>query len=133
MCCLFFAFLENSKAPRIVIGGGLCVAAIQMISFLITFLKNPGIPQKRSKQNNVIMEENSDNSKECSICLFSSDKNSKTHHCSECGICIEGFDHHCPWTSKCVGKGNLIPFYVFVLSTMLLFGYLIFSVSLIPQ
>lgn len=42
---------------------------------------------------------------------------------------IIGYDHHCPWTSKCIGEGNLKGFYVFVISTMLFFGYLIFAMS----
>lgn len=43
---------------------------------------------------------------------------------------IKGFDHHCPWVSKCVGRGNINGFYVFVFSTMLLFGYLILGLSI---
>ena len=23
-----------------------------------------------------------------------------TFHCRTCGICMEGLDHHCPWTGK---------------------------------
>ena len=30
-----------------------------------------------------------------------------------------GHDHHCPWTGKCIGKYNLIPFYIFVVSTLI--------------
>jgi hypothetical protein len=56
---------------------------------------------------------------------------SKTNHCDDCNVCIEGYDHHCPWTSKCIGKGNIKSFYVFVTSTMLLIGYLIFAVSVV--
>ena len=41
----------------------------------------------------------------------------RTFHCRDCDMCIEGFDHHCPWTSKCIGKGNIVPFYVFIVST----------------
>ena len=47
------------------------------------------------------------------------------YHCDDCDVCIEEYDHHCPWTSKCIGRGNLIPFYVFVGSTLILFFYLI--------
>ena len=44
-----------------------------------------------------------------------------TFHCFECEVCIEGYDHHCPWVTKCIGKGNIKFFYVFVAST---FSYL---------
>ena len=37
-----------------------------------------------------------------------------TYHCRDCDVCIEGYDHHCPWTSKCIGSGNLIRFYIFL-------------------
>lgn len=32
--------------------------------------------------------------------------NSETFHCHECEICVQGYDHHCPWIGKCIGKGN---------------------------
>ena len=37
-----------------------------------------------------------------------------TYHCSDCDVCIRDYDHHCPWTSKCIGGGNLCRFYVFL-------------------
>lgn len=33
-------------------------------------------------------------------------------HCSRCEVCIEGYDHHCPFMSKCVGRGNIVQFYL---------------------
>ena len=41
----------------------------------------------------------------------------KVSHCSLCKVCIIGFDHHCVWVGKCVGKGNLFAFY-----QMMIFG-----------
>ena len=38
-----------------------------------------------------------------------------TEHCDDCGVCIDDYDHHCPWTSKCIGKGNLMWFYCFLI------------------
>lgn len=35
----------------------------------------------------------------------------KTQHCTDCKVCIRGYDHHCPWTSKCIGVGNIHYFY----------------------
>lgn len=39
-----------------------------------------------------------------------------TVHCSTCQVCIAGYDHHCPWTGKCIGHGNIFFFKVFVYS-----------------
>lgn len=44
-------------------------------------------------------------------------KERKTEHCGDCDVCIEGFDHHCPWVSKCIGKENLCAFYTFLVFT----------------
>lgn len=35
-------------------------------------------------------------------------------HCRDCDVCVREYDHHCPWTSKCIGGNNLIRFYVFL-------------------
>lgn len=35
-------------------------------------------------------------------------------HCPYCDICIFGYDHHCRWISKCIGKGNLVMFWGFM-------------------
>ena len=58
---------------------------------------------------------------ECGL-LINDNTSEITFHCFECDVCVEGYDHHCPWVSKCVGKGNLKSFYIFVFST---FAYLI--------
>jgi len=36
------------------------------------------------------------------------------YHCDDCDVCIRGYDHHCPWTGKCIGEGNILYFYAFV-------------------
>lgn len=33
-------------------------------------------------------------------------------HCEDCQVCISGMDHHCVFFSKCIGSGNVYPFYL---------------------
>jgi len=39
----------------------------------------------------------------------------RSHHCKECGRCVDRLDHHCPWIDNCVGLGNQRSFYCFIL------------------
>lgn len=53
--------------------------------------------------------ENVDIEKYCPVC---ESKNTLTSvHCYICQKCIDGFDHHCLWMGKCVGRGNKSLFY----------------------
>jgi hypothetical protein len=48
----------------------------------------------------------------------------------DCRACIEKYDHHCPWTSKCIGKGNVVYFYFWLLSLVLAFVYEIIELTI---
>ena len=51
----------------------------------------------------------------------------KTYHCRSCDVCVEGYDHHCPWTSKCIGRGNLCRFYMFLVMVPIFMIYVFVS------
>jgi hypothetical protein len=40
--------------------------------------------------------------KYCTICNIL--RAPQVKHCTPCQVCVVGFDHHCPYTSNCVGK-----------------------------
>ena len=48
----------------------------------------------------------------CTTCLTY--RPPRTVHCEICNICIEKFDHHCPWIGGCVAKKNYKFFMIFV-------------------
>ena len=94
---------------------------IIIILFILTYLINPGI---NFKENN-----NNGSNYYCNICQFTFPKNEKKYeHCSLCNICIPGSDHHCGIFEKCIGRKNLICFYLFPTFSILLL--IIFVVSI---
>jgi predicted amidophosphoribosyltransferase len=60
----------------------------------------------------------------------------KISHCSDCGLCVLEWDHHCPWCSKCIAGGNIFFFYVFLFATigvMLIFWFSMFAFMTRPE
>ena len=90
---------------------------IYTISFIILFLKNPGIPNREYyKKNFKLNSDEKKNYRKCSKCNIIIPKSLKVVHCERCEICIKNQDHHCPWTSKCVGENNITLFNIFTSS-----------------
>lgn len=111
--------------------------SIWFLSFLITIFKNPGIPSKdnylsKEKRETIESTANEDGYLSCNICNVAVKNDIKISHCLTCNICIygkinykKGYDHHCGWSSKCIGEGNIFSFQIFLISTFILFCYYI--------
>ncbi|KAI6648941.1 Palmitoyltransferase ZDHHC5-like [Oopsacas minuta] len=50
----------------------------------------------------------------------------RSHHCCVCEMCVENFDHHCPWVDNCVGMKNYRYFVLFITSLIL---YILFGIG----
>ncbi len=120
---LFLAFVI-SRVSAIWTWVGVLVLSAQVLSHFLTFIVNPGIPD-RTKTGHP----------HCSKCGLPRDATKGILHCDFCGVCVEGlrhyrdkqrigFNHHCPWVGKCIAKNNLVLFYVFTVCTCLLVAYI---------
>jgi len=90
------------------------------------FLSNPGILLiLNNHNNNNKVNNNNQNNVDCSICKIYYNYNKKIYHCKFCNVCIEGFDHHCIWIGKCVGKKNILYFKLFLTNVILIYIYII--------
>ncbi len=86
----------------------LCSCGSFLYSYLSVALSRPGIAHPRNFPSASERQER----RFCHFCELVRERG--TEHCEDCGVCIEGMDHHCPWVGKCIGRDNLTAFYVFL-------------------
>ena len=59
-------------------------------------------------------------------------KPKRSYHCDICNVCIQQYDHHCPWINNCVGKKNIKRFMFFLISVEIcLLGIIFISCSIL--
>ena len=111
---------------------GISIYILLVIFHLLTSLINPGLPPKKYFLENFKMDQSDmQNYIICKQCKLVMDLNKGTEHCIDCNICVMGNDHHCQWTSKCVGKNNLMFFNIFLILLKTHIIYLFFSLLVI--
>ena len=114
------------------------IIIIKFVIILVAIFSDPGIipvnsPLKHTLQlQNLKLKEypvklhvlrgNLINIKVCRTCLIT--RPFGCSHCSVCNLCINKFDHHCPWIGNCVGIRNYKVFYylLHILNIHLLFS-----------
>lgn len=92
---------------------------LNLATGILTYLINPGTTFKENNKEG--------NNHYCHICKFTYPKSDKKYeHCSSCDVCVPGPDHHCGVFEKCIGKKNIICFYLFpTFSIILLIVFLV--------
>ena len=86
---------------------------IHSFSHLYTILINPGIPSRKYYSNFYDENRKRDyNLMECKKCNIIVPKELNVSHCYNCDVCVLEFDHHSYWMGKCIGKNNIISFYI---------------------
>jgi hypothetical protein len=105
---------------------GVVILPIQVVCSLLTFLVNPGMVKPEPIKKEMLEMINDNVIAYCSICRTIKKQYKNIYHCTYCDVCVEGFDHHCPWIGKCIGKWNKPFFTGFIGMTLILFFYTIF-------
>lgn len=99
------------------------------ICYFLLMVANPGIPSEKKHYD---INDLNFNYRQCKICNCIYHKNDfkNINHCKECGICIEGSDHHCTFVAKCIGRHNKNIYKIWIASSVffvfIIFFYLIF-------
>ena len=108
---------------------GIVIYILFVLTHLITSLINPGIPPKKYFLENFNMNDSDiQHYVICKKCKIVMDLDKGTEHCIDCDICIIGNDHHCMWTSKCIGKKNIFFFKIFLRLILFHIFYMLLSI-----
>ena len=120
--------------PLPVLLGGIALYAAVMAFMWLTATSDPGIVPHNSliddaeatanahQQPNVVeINGVSVTLKWCRTCRIW--RPPRASHCSECNVCVDKFDHHCPWMGQCIGRRNYRFFLGFVFSLVALCAY----------
>ena len=98
---------------------------LYFLSYTGTFILNPGYPKR---DENSLAGKPRVIYKKCVYCDIWERVDMGVTHCMDCGVCVEGYDHHCPWTGKCIGRKTIKYFYTFITSVMVVFVFFVAAV-----
>jgi palmitoyltransferase ZDHHC9/14/18 len=117
MCCTYGLLVIPTAlflvlvAPRIhaaVVVVGCLSLAVLLGAFTTTACSDPGVVYRGATYADGA------NLRFCGRCAM--DRPLEARHCYDCELCVEGHDHHCPWTGKCIGGRTIAFFYAFLIA-----------------
>jgi palmitoyltransferase ZDHHC9/14/18 len=114
------------------------IALVLLVSYMLSratfteagiIMRKPGPPpaDPQASAPRVVVKGVNVELKFCTACNIYRPPRAK--HCRDCDVCVEEFDHHCPWVCNCVGKRNYRFFVGFLISASVFVTY-VFGVSL---
>lgn len=113
----FSAYPALRKGPLdadSILYGSQALFGISLVLWVSVWYKDPGYLKKDPSMKLQTILGSIDASSICSTCRII--RTPRSFHCGYCDLCVERFDHHCPWVDNCIGKGNYCIFYIFVLA-----------------
>ena len=119
---IFFAIVQYCYSNLIVQIFGLLLSFLQLFIYIYCSLKNPGFP-KKAFQDPSLLNQKGGFFRRCKECGIIVDLRKYPAHCYKCKFCCEGLDHHCAWTTKCIGSGNNKEFKCFLFTFFMLIVY----------
>ena len=75
------------------------------VFYILLMVTNPGIPSEKKHYD---INDLNYNYRQCNICncIYHKDDFKNVNHCEECGICVENYEQHYNFATKCIGKNN---------------------------
>eukprot|EP01041_Mallomonas_annulata_P010077 gene10077-20997_t len=98
-CVLIYNYMIDSKTEAIIF---YCLFACCLLALTAVVVSDPGLVKKYRNAKTRYWTY-------CDHC--ESFRPPGSVHCSTCQVCITGYDHHCPWTGKCIGGNSFGVFF----------------------
>ena len=99
---LIYSLKSSSFFTSLLYVLGYLFLAVFYILFMVAY---PGIASEKKHYD---INDLNYNYRQCNICncIYHKDDFKNVNHCEECGICVENYEQHYNFATKCIGKNN---------------------------